>query len=173
MTKSRTNNGRRGSVILEFALAGIAVLTMLPATVKLCIGLWNYHTMAYAVHEAARYAASHGRGCITGTSSCGITVGNIMTNLKTNAIGLSASALSVKLTTDSGASTVCDPITACTSSTTRWPPTSNMDNLTGKKVTVTANYKFTAGVLMSWTGAGSMDYDTFFFPAQATATIIF
>jgi Flp pilus assembly protein TadG len=173
MKHSRPRNSRRGSIILEFALAGIAVLTILPATVKLCIGLWNYHTLAYAVHEAARYAASHGRGCITGTSSCGITVGNVTTNLATNAIGLSSSALSVTLTTDSGVSTVCAPITTCTSSTTRWPPTSNMDNLTGKKVIVSATYKFTAGVLMSWTGAGSMDYDTFFFPAQATATIIF
>jgi Flp pilus assembly protein TadG len=173
MTHSRSHRRRRGSVILEFALAGIAVLTMLPATVRLCIGMWNYHTMAYAVHEAARYAASHGRGCITGTSSCGITVGNIMTNLTTNGIGLSSSALTVTLTTDSGATTVCDPITVCTSSTTRWPPSSNMDNLTGKKVTVAATYKFTAGALVSWTGAGSMNYNTFFFPAQATATIIF
>jgi len=48
-----------------------------------------------------------------------------------------------------------------------------MDNLTGKKVIVSATYKFTAGALMAWTGAGSMDYNTFFFPAQATATIIF
>jgi Flp pilus assembly protein TadG len=173
MNRVGCRRARRGSVMVEFALAGVVILTVLPASVELCIGLWNYHTLAYAVHEAARYAASHGRGCITGTSSCGISVGNIMTKLTGSAIGLSSSALNVTLVTDSGASTVCNPITSCTGSTTRWPPSSNMDNMTGKKVVVSATYKFTAGAVMVWPGGGSMRFNTFTFPSMATQTIIF
>jgi len=48
-----------------------------------------------------------------------------------------------------------------------------MDNLTGKKVTVSASYTFTAGALLAWPGGGSLDFGTFVFPAQSTQTILF
>jgi hypothetical protein len=159
--------------MVEFALAGIVVLTFIPAVVQLSIGMWNYHTLAYAVHEGARYAGSHGRGCITGSSTCGINVAKMMTNIRANAVGLTPSALGVTLITDSGSSIACNPVTSCSSNSTLWPPTSNMDNLPGKKVTVSATYTFRVAALMIWPGAGSAHFGTFRFPAKSTETIIF
>jgi hypothetical protein len=171
MPQKRRNS--RGSVMLEFTLAGIAAVTILITTVQLCIGMWNYHTIAYSVHEATRYAASHGRGCITGTSSCGITIADITSKLIADSIGVRSSALSVTLTTDSGASTTCNPVTSCSSNTTRWPPTSNMDNTTGKKVTVSASYTFTSAMLIFWPGTSAQRLGTFTLPASSTEAIVF
>ena len=49
--------GQRGSAMVEFALAGVGSMILFISTVQLTIGMWNYHTLAYAVHEATRYAA--------------------------------------------------------------------------------------------------------------------
>jgi hypothetical protein len=164
---------RRGSVMVEFALAGVASLTMMISMVQLCIGLWHYHTLAYAVHECTRYVTVHGRGCLTGTTTCSITVGDIATRLSTDAIGLFPDDVNVTLTTDSGATTTCNPLSSCLANGTRWPPTSLLDNTTGKHVTVSANYLFRHSMFLLWPGAAAQQFGAFFFPAQSTQTILF
>jgi hypothetical protein len=159
--------------MLEFALAGIASITMLITTVQLSLGLWNYHTLAYAVHEATRFVVSHGRGCITGTNSCGITIGDIANRIIQDSIGVPAGSLNVTLTTDSGAVTNCNPITTCTSNATRWPPTINLDNTSGKKVTITATYTYRHSMLIMWAGSSGQKFSAFTFPATSTQTIVF
>src|ERR1051325_3615801 len=109
---------RRGSALVEFSLAGIASLTMLLSTLQLCIGMWQYHTIAYGVQEAARYASVHGRGCVTGTTTCGITVADIATRFRQSSPGLAATSVSLTLTTDSGAQTACSPVSSCSTNTT-------------------------------------------------------
>ena len=38
--------------MVEFVFAGIAAATLMICTVQVSISMWNYHTLAYAVHEA-------------------------------------------------------------------------------------------------------------------------
>jgi len=164
---------RKGSAMVEFALAGVASLSLLIMMVQLCIGLWHFHTLAYAAHESTRYISVHGRGCVTGVTTCSITVGNIATRLAADAIGLPASELNVTLTTDSGAATACNPLSSCMTDSTRWPPSSNLDNTTGKRVTVSASYVFRHAMFGIWPGAQVQRFATYYFPAASTQTIVF
>jgi Flp pilus assembly protein TadG len=173
MMRRNRRNRQQGSVMVEFALAGTVAITMLITTVQLSIGLWHYHMLAYAVHEATRYASVHGRGCVTGTASCGITVGNIVARIKTDSVGMPDNALNVTLTTDSGAVTTCNPITSCSSNSTRWPPTSNLDNATGKRVVITASYTFNHNMVIIWPGSFTQHFSNFVLPASSTETIVF
>ena len=159
--------------MLEFALAGVVTIGLLLSTIQLCAGMWQYHTLAYAVHEATRRASVHGRGCVTGTTSCGITVATIVSGLAADGLGIPANALNVTLTTDSGAATICNPSTSCLSNATRWPPSSNLDNATGKHITVSANFPYKPGMLLIWPGAGSGSFGSFQFVASSTETIVF
>jgi hypothetical protein len=159
--------------MVEFSLAGIASITLLLTTIQLCIGLWNYHTLAYSVHEATRYVSTHGRGCVTATTPCSITVGDIVAKLATDSLGMPKATLNATLTTDSGDVTTCAPITACASNTTRWPPTSNLDNATGKRITITASHTFTHAMLLYWPGVFTQHFNSFVLPASSTETIVF
>ena len=171
--KSTRRNRRKGSAMVEFSLAGVASMTMLITMVQLCIGLWHYHTLAYAVHESTRYISVHGRGCVTGSTTCSITVGDIATKLSADAIGLPAAELNVSLTTDSGTPTNCNPLSSCLTNSTRWPPTSNLDNATGKAVTVTGTYLFRHAMFVLWPGAQMQKFASYYFPASSTQTILF
>jgi hypothetical protein len=173
MMRSRGSNKQRGSVMIEFALAGTVGIVLMYMTIQMCIGLWRYHTLAYAVHEATRYAAAHGRGCVSGANNCGITVGDIATKIRRDSIGIPPSELNVTLTTDSGATTPCSPITTCTSNTSRWPPTSNLDNVTGKKVTIAATFFFKNMMFGLWPGQRVKKFASVTFPASSTETVVF
>jgi Flp pilus assembly protein TadG len=164
---------QRGSVMVEFSLAGIAMITLLITTVQMCIGMWQYHTLAYAVHEATRYASVHGRGCVTGTTSCAITVGNIASEIRTAGKGLVPSQLNVTLSTDSGATTACNPITVCLNNSTRWPPTTNLDNVSGKRVSISATYRFRHTMLLMWPGSMTGKASALNLPASSTKLISF
>ena len=162
-----------GSAMLEFILAGIASVCLTICTVAVAYGMWNYHTLAYAVHEATRYAAVHGKGCTDPGNNCSVTVGSIMRKIAHNAIGISAERMLVRLSTDSGAQMICNPITACYSSPVVWPPSSNDDNQTGKKITVEAQYQFRSALLYLWPGARIQRIAAVNLPAASTQTIIF
>jgi Flp pilus assembly protein TadG len=58
-------NRRRGSSTLEFTLVGIPIIFVLISTFEMARGMWNYHTIAYAVKEGTRFASVHGIDCST------------------------------------------------------------------------------------------------------------
>src|SRR4051812_48233805 len=101
---------QRGTALVEFSLAGIAMIFLIICTFHLAMGMWNYHTLATTVHEATRYAAVKGVNCSKPGNSCRITVGTLATRIKTYGIGVPSSSVSVTLRTDSGAETLCNPL---------------------------------------------------------------
>src|SRR5690242_12689722 len=129
----RGRRGRRGSILVEFTLAGIASILLLISTFSLAMAMWNYHTLAYAVHEGTRYVSVKGKNCILPGNTCAVSVGTIAQKIGNLGIGLPAGTVSVTLTTDSGVATSCAPLTSCYSNATIWPPSSNDDNKVGKK----------------------------------------
>src|SRR5258708_5592506 len=126
----RRRRQQRGSVMVEFSLAGIASITILISTFQLAMGMWNYHTLAYKVHEATRYIAVHGVGCTKYGNSCSVTVGTLAQKIDSVGVGIPSGSVNVTLTTDSGAATDCTPLSSCFTSTTVWPPSTNNDNKT-------------------------------------------
>src|SRR3954451_7675491 len=94
---------RRGSILGEFSMAGVASIMLLITTVSLGIGMWNYHTLAYAVHEGARYVSVKGKNCTLPGNTCSVSVGTITQKIAALGTGLPAGQVNVTLTTESGA----------------------------------------------------------------------
>jgi len=164
---------QRGVAMVEFALAGIASIFLLINTFSLAMGMWNYHMLASAVHEATRFASVKGVNCTKPGNTCSVTVGTIAHKVAYYAIGIPADSMDVTLTTESAASTPCAPLSSCFSSTTVWPPSTNLDNRVGRYITVSAIYRFRSPLLFFWPGAGAQQFGQVWLPASSTQKILF
>jgi Flp pilus assembly protein TadG len=167
------NRQRRGSAMVEFTLAGVALIFLTLCTFHLSLAMWNYHTLTYAVHETTRYMSVKGVNCTKPGNTCSVTVGNIATKIATLGIGLQSANLSMTLTTDSGAETPCSPLSSCLTSPTVWPPGTNTDNAVGKKITISAMYKYNSPMLFFWPGTEAQRFGTVWLPTSSTQTIVF
>jgi Flp pilus assembly protein TadG len=168
------NRSRRGVALVEFTLAGIALIFLTICTFHLALAMWNYHTLARAIHETTRFMAVKGVNCVKPGNSCSANVGTIATKIQTLGIGLQTANLNVTLTTDSGAQTSCSPLSNCLTSTTVWPPGSHTDNAVGKKITISAMYQYNSPMLFFWPGAGDAQrFGTIWLPASSTQVIVF
>jgi len=165
---------RRGNTLIEFTLIGIPLMFVLISTFEMSRGMWIYHTLAYAVKAATRYAAVHGINCQTSPNACTIAVRDVVAKIRDSGIGLLPGDLSITLTTQSGAQVVCRPIsTSCLANANQWPPSSNGDNQVGKRVTIAATYPFHSALAMFWPGAGSVSFRAYTFPASSTELMEF
>ena len=164
---------QRGSAMVEFALAGIAAVMVLISTFQLAMGMWRYHTLAYVVHEATRYAAVRGHGCTKPGNTCSVTVGNLARQMETLGIGIPSDSVNVTFTTHSGAQTPCAPLSSCFTNSTVWPPATSSDNRTGKLITISAMYQFRSALIFFWPGAGTQNFGAIWFPASSTQSIVF
>lgn len=169
----KQRRSERGAAMVEFTLAGIASTILLISTFSLSLGMWNYHTLAYAVHDGTMFAATKGVGCTQSGNSCSTTVGAIAQRFAAVGIGVPSAQVVVTLTTASGANTVCSPLTSCNSNVTVWPPASNSDNQAGKRITISAKYKYQSALLFFWPGQSSQNYGAVWLPASSTQTILF
>jgi len=148
----RTRDPRHGSAIVEFILAGLASCTLLITTVQLSMAMWHYHTIAYATHEINRYISTHGRSCSQGGNTCTITVGDIATRWKSQAVGIPSSSASLTLTSHSGTVYTCNPVANCLTDGTQWPPMAHLDNAPGRWTTVSSSYTFHSAIVLVWPG---------------------
>jgi Flp pilus assembly protein TadG len=169
--QSVSRRRRRGSVMVEFVMAGIVSLALMITTVQLSLAMWNYHTLAYAVHETNRYIIVHGRGCSMGVNTCTITVGNIVRKFESNSIGLNPSKVTLTLTPDNGSVQTCSPITVCGSSTVQWPP--NTANWQNNYSTVRVAYSSSLGAVSMWYGSRFSRIGSFRFTSQSKLRILF
>jgi len=159
--------------MIEFTLAGIASIFLMISTVEVSRGMWNYHTVAYAVREGARFASFHGAGCTLAGNTCSVTVGDIASQIASAGIGLDTGQLNVTLTTASGAATSCNPLSSCLADDTIWPPATNHDNAEGGSLTVSAQYNFQSALSGFWPGGGSAMFGAVSFPASSTQIIMY
>jgi Flp pilus assembly protein TadG len=143
---------QRGAAMVEFTIAGVAALTLMVSTVQIGLGMWNYHTLAYAVHETNRYISTHGRNCSLGGNTCTITVADIANKMINNGVGLPSGSVIMTLTSNSGTVYTCNPVSSCTSDSTQWPPIAHLDNYTGKYSQVTSTYTFNSAAVAMWYG---------------------
>lgn len=166
---SRTNS-QKGNSLLEFTLIGIPLVFVLISIFELSRAMWNYHTMAYAVNEAARLAVVHGKGCSDSGNSCAIKVSDVAQRIAVSGIGLVRSNLNVTLSSASG-NVNCAPLSNCFTNTAVWPPAS--DNAAGMNIGVSAQYTFYSALAMLWPSAGSVPFGGITFSAFARQRIQF
>jgi Flp pilus assembly protein TadG len=171
----RRNRERGGSTLVEFTLVGIPIIFVLISTFEMARGMWIYHSLAYSVKEATRYASVHGATCTTSPNTCGVTLGNIATVLKNSGPALIPSQTTVTFTDSSGAATTGSLADLMTSATA-WPPSSPAGtNAIGRTVTITAKYPFRSVISMFWPGTGRSvgPAGQVWFPASSTDRIQF
>ncbi len=162
--------GRRGTALLEFTLTSIPILFLGLSIVEMSLLSWKFHSMAYAVEVAARYACVHGRDCTKNGNSCTITVGNVAHVISAQAPQLDSSKLNVTLTTH--ASTVtCTPLNTCFSNAAQFP--NSTDNGVGLDITVAATYPFATPVSIFWPGSQSYSPGNVTLGATSRQNIVF
>jgi len=172
---------QRGNALLEFTLAGIPMLFVWLSIVQMAIGMWQYHTMQYAVKTAGTYASLHGSDCATGGNSCTVQVKDVAGVLQNYAIGIDPTAITVTFNAmASDHVTVANTVTCqlsggaspCTSNTTQWPPTSY--NTPGTDIEIKTEYQFKSALAMVTPGSGQpVTFGTIWLPGFTHQTIVF
>jgi Flp pilus assembly protein TadG len=151
---------RKGSALLEFTLVGIPLIFLWLSVVQMGIGMWQYHTIQYAVKMATSYASVHGATCAS-PNSCFVNVSDVVNMFQTNAIGVPMSKVALTLTSQSGASVTCSAVSTCSGNaswSTTWPPTASNDNAVGKWIKIRADYTFNSSLAMFLPGSGSVHF---------------
>jgi len=140
--------------MLEFVVMGIPFLYIIVSLWWMCMGMFQYHTVAEAVQYTAREASVHGAGCVGKT--CATTVESTAQLLAARAIGIPDSALDVTFT--SSASTVtCNPLSTCYSNSAKWPSLAGNTALT-TEITVAATFQFTPAISLWVPGGGKVTF---------------
>ena len=161
-----------GASLLEFTLIGIGLIFVLISFFEMARGMWTYQTLAYAVREASRYAAVHGKDCAS-PNSCRVSVGQIVGVLQSAGAGLDPNHTTVTLTSASGATTT-GTIASLLTNSTHWPPSSpSTDYADGSSLTIQASYPFQTILAMFWPASGGPlnDSQTFNLAASSTELI--
>jgi Flp pilus assembly protein TadG len=159
----------RGSNILEFTLVGIPLLFILISTFEMARGMWNYHSMAYAVKEGTRYASVHGTNCAA-PNTCTVTVAQITQHILDSGAGLFYDQLTLTFTSTGGSITCL--ATTCLTNNTVWPQAGS--NAVGQNITIRGTYPFTSAISMFWPGSGgAMQAASTLFPASSRETVQF
>ena len=172
MSGSRRNSSR-GNSLVEFTLVGIPLIFLLISIFEVSRGMWQYHTLAYAVKAGARYAIVHGQDCDIAPNDCTVSISQIAGVIRTAGIGLPANSVTVTFTDSSGTATSC-ALTDCIAihTTGHWPPDGS--NAPGRIVRITGNFPFRSVITMFWPGAGRASASgTFVLSATARESIQF
>jgi hypothetical protein len=155
--------------MLEFTLTAIPLLFVIISLVWICMGMWQYHTLAEAVNVTTRYAAVHGADCVG--QSCATTAEQIANALAGRAIGIPASQVNVTLT--SAASTIaCNPLSSCYTNSNAWPSLTGNTAVT-TNISITATYQFSSAIAMWVPGNGVTHFSGLTLGANATQPIVY
>jgi Flp pilus assembly protein TadG len=163
-------NGRRGDALIEFTLIGIPVIFVTISIIEASLAMWQFHSMSYTIETAARYAATHGRGCTKNGNTCSITVGGLTHLIANQAPPLDPSKLNITLTTDT-TTRACHPINVCFSSTDMFPNAT--DNGVNLDIKIVATYPVSNPMPMFWPGSGAVAGATYTLGATTRQRIVF
>ena len=172
------NRNRRGSAILEFTMTGIPLMFCWISIMQMSVGMWQYHTLQFAVKMTGSYIATHGSDCSLNGNTCSIEIENAAGVLNYYLDGLPPSQVHVTfnaLGSDHATveSTVSCTLNNCLTNTTAWPPSGY--NTPGTDIQVQALYQFNSALSMfvpSPTGGG-VKFSSAWLPGFTQQTILF
>jgi Flp pilus assembly protein TadG len=139
----------RGVALVEMSLISLPILLTLFGTFQMARGMWLYHTSAYAVREAVRFAIVHGQDCQYDppavTNSCSKAKADIASVVQQAGVGLDPSHTMLTFCTGACASNpgVTCALNAC-DSTEAWPPVGSND--VGDPIEIDIQTPFTWGL---------------------------
>lgn len=170
-------HSQRGSAVLEFAFTGIPLIFIWISVAQMALGMWNYHTMQYAMKTTGAYLMMHGSDyCVNNSGNC--TIGNIAQVFANNANGLPRASVYMTFTpvsgtdhTTAGTATSCW-LNSCLTNSTTWP-VSGYDT-PGQEFTIRAEYQYHSGAAMVAPGSGApVSFGPAWFPAFTHQVIVY
>jgi len=147
------NRRRRGSAMLEFVMTGIPLLFIWVSTIEMARGMWQYHSLQYAVKQTALYASVHGATCAS-PNNCFVNVSSVVNVFSNYATALPLSKVQLQLTSSSGTVT-CTVVSTCSSNGSwgnQWPPAGA--NAIGADIKIRADYTFSSALALFIPGSG-------------------
>jgi hypothetical protein len=168
--KTGKNRAKKGQSLVEFTIVGIPVIFLITSVITVSVDMWQFDNLAYGAQTTARYVAMHGRSCIQDGTTCALTVADVVSYLSSRALALDPGKARVTLTSATS-STVCNPLSTCSSNSAQFPIAS--DNGVNFDVTVTVTYPITNPITMFWPGASSVGSQTFNLYAMSRQRIVF
>jgi len=164
------NRTQRGGALVEFTMAAIPVVFMTISIFEMSLESWQFHSMAYAIEVAARFACGHGRTCTKNGNTCTIQVKDVANIIATQGPALDSSRLNISLITHS-TTTTCNPLNTCFTNTTQFP--SLTDNGLGLDITITAQYPMRNPLPMMWFRNSSLSGNDFTLGATTRQYIVY
>jgi Flp pilus assembly protein TadG len=156
--------------MLEFTMVAIPVIFVTMSILEASIESWEYHSMAYAIEMACRFACAHGRTCTKNSNTCTIEVKDVISVITNQAPMLDTSKLVVTLTGHTS-SVSCNPVSSCTSNATQFP--TSTDNGVGSDIKIVATYPMSSPLPMMWFGSSSTSGSTWTLGATTRQTIVY
>lgn len=158
--------------MVEFMLCAIPLLFVTFSVFWAGMGMWEYHTLAEAVNETARFASVHGADCASQT--CATTVEQIANTLAARAVGIPTGGMNVTLTS-SAKSYTCNPLSSCQTNSSAWPSLAGNTawGNTGTNITISATYQLTGPINMYVPGHGSVQFAGITLGAQSTQPVLY
>jgi Flp pilus assembly protein TadG len=157
----------RGNAVMEMSLVFVPLMFSILSVFEIGRAMWTYHTLAQAIKKGVRVAMVHGARCAEASSTCPITVGNVVQTIQQNGVGLDLSAMQLTFTSGSQILT-CAPADSCATNTSEWPPVGY--NPVGQAITINGQYSFNTVIKSMWPGQTT---GTFNLAAKSTETIQF
>lgn len=161
-----------GSTIVEFTLTGIPMIFAWISLVQMCIGMWNYHTLQYALKMGGSYLSTHGSPsgyCYT--NSCRIL--DVAPVIAQYATGMPQSSIFLTFTqvtsssdhTTTGTSTSC-ALKDCLTNTTYFPNSA-------PEFEIKAEYQFKNALGMVAFGGNPVKFGSPWFPAYTHQIVLY
>jgi Flp pilus assembly protein TadG len=145
---------RSGSVLFEFAVAGIPILLLIISVIEISRGMWTYSTLEFAVTEASRLVSVHAVDCGV-HNNCTVTVSNIAAQISGASQNLDSDLMNVTLSSalsagGSATTVVTCTLTSCGLNGNQFP--TSPASTAGSDVIVTATYPFQSPLTMFFPG---------------------
>jgi len=172
----RRLKGQRGNSLVEFALVGIPLIFAWISTVQLALGMWQYHSLQYAVKAAGSFQTHRGANWVQ-QGNAAAQIKDAAQVLADNVPGVAPSKITVVFkainTLTSASQTVTCTLNNCLTNTTAWPPTNY--NSPGFDVEISASFLFNSGISMVAPGPGpsSVSFGSYQFPGYTKQFILF
>ena len=168
--KRRKNQG--GSAMLEFTMTGIPLMFIWISTVQMSLGMWNYHTMQYAIKQTGAYVATHGSSSgYCKANSC--KVSDAAAIMAQYAVGIPASAINMTFTPVSSTDhTTTYTATSCTLDNCKTNTTAFPNGYTEFEIKAEYQFKNALGMIAPGPG-GVIQFKNPWFPAYTHQQVMY
>ncbi len=161
-----------GSAMVEFTMTGIPLMFIWISIVQMSIGMWNYHTLQYAIKQTGAYVAVHG-GSSGYCRSNACRVQDAATVMAQYAVGIPQSAINMTFTpvsssdhTTTYTATSCT-LDSCLSNSTNFP-----NGYTEFEIKAEYQFKTALGMVAPGSG-GVIRFTNPWFPAYTHQQVMF